>query len=800
MSAEVEKTSHIESKNVKMSGATISSAAPVGSQKVSMFAAKTGFVIPKNKLSGSLVPIFRVNKKLGGNESSANGENDKQTQRNTKWGPDLTQDTAVRKGRLIAYQTRLEQIMELLKSGALEVPKTQDSTLECENVEDNSPGSQANNKTSYNELLELEKREVIGEILKLNPSYKAPPDYRPLLKEDRLPLPVKEYPGFNFIGLIYGPSGENQKRLEKETGAKIRICGVKAGTGEKDEIKPTDVHGIQNTYEELYVYMSADTFDKIDAAISVIELLITSISGNLATGSTLSDLVSTEESSSSQADGTTVSDMGQNPMPNQGVMQQGQFYGPPSVPGQFHYPSTWPSHNLTPAPGFISPQNPPSSIINNPIHLSTPSSNVPNVPSLFAHPPAPVSFNPAFRGPPVPPPRQQLHAQDVQQPFMAQTSHVGQPRLHALPHQRLPSLVPSNVSKPNFTSSGPLPSGLLPNMAGSSLPQLVPSSFPPGSRPDHPLAPNIVGSSVSMGANNMGQMAPSLPPPFGPRAAPPQGLNISGAAPADTAAANVDGYASFPSGPSTPQATGINVNHHNTAPIPSHQMGHRPPFSVPSALLPSPAHNPPGNFIGGSASNPPTPPTNTSNFTFQPRGPQNPSPQTILNLNIQNTPTGPTLQQPASGAPSFHPSAPNFLRVANQPFPGPQAGSQIGTHQIQDIASNPIGIQVSTRIPAFLNPGPRTQLHQRNFGPGFQMPNLPGNFPHRPGTSIQFEQDFHMRPRQPELRFTPPQYSSNLTFVSGKLLPPSSGGQQVYDPFSPTSVSGPQHQGSNPLR
>ena len=38
--------------------------------------------------------------------------------------------------------------MELLKSGTLEVPKTQDSTLECENVEDNSPGSQANNKVN----------------------------------------------------------------------------------------------------------------------------------------------------------------------------------------------------------------------------------------------------------------------------------------------------------------------------------------------------------------------------------------------------------------------------------------------------------------------------------------------------------------------------------------------------------------------------------------------------------------------------------------------------------------------------
>ncbi|XP_022943634.1 splicing factor 1-like isoform X1 [Cucurbita moschata] len=785
MSAEVEKASCIESRSAKMSGATVTSAAPMGSQKVSMFAAKTGFVIPKNKLSGSLVPIFRVNKKLGGNES-ANGENVKQTQRNTKWGPDLTQDTAVRKGRLIAYQTRLEQIRVLLKSGTLEVPKTQVS--EAENVDDNSPGPQGNNKNIQalnNELLELEKREVIGEILKLNPSYKAPPDYRPLLKEDSLPLPVKEYPGYNFIGLIYGPSGENQKRLEKETGAKIRICGIKAGTGEKDEIKPTDVHETQNAYEELYVCMSADTFDKIDAAISVIELLITSISGNLATGSTLSDLVSTEESSSSRAEGTTVSNMGQTPVPNQGVMHQLQVYAPTPMQGQFRYPSAWPSHNLPPAPAFISPQDPPSS---------------------FSRPPAPVAFNPAFRGPPVPPPRQQFPAQDLQQPFMTQTSHVGQPRVNALTVQR-PSLVPSNVSNPNFTGSGQLPSGPLPNMPGSSipsaLPQLVPGSIPPGPRPDRPLAPSIVstgfsgpavGSSASMGPNNMGQMALSIAPPFLPRAAPPHGVNSSGTASANAAVANVDGYASFTSGPPTPQAMSIHKNHPITPPIPSPQMGHRPLFA---------AHNPAGNFIAGSASTPPTPPTNTSNFTFQPRGPQNPSPHTILNLNIQNTPTVPTLQQPASGAPSFHPAAPNFMRAANQPFPGPQAGSQIGNHQIQEVASNPIGMQVSARIPAFLDQGPRTQLHQGNFSPAMQMqmqmPNLPRNFTHRPGNAMQLEQCFPMRAPRPEVRFTPPRYSSNLAFVSGRP-PPISGGQQVYDPFSPTSVAGTQQQGSNPPR
>lgn len=83
-----------------------------------------------------------------------------------------------------------------------------------------------------------------------------------------LPLQVKKYPGFNLISLIFGPGGDNQKRLEKvrslfhqlydsmlrigqflsinfvilcshllhalqETGAKIRVYGTKAETGEK---------------------------------------------------------------------------------------------------------------------------------------------------------------------------------------------------------------------------------------------------------------------------------------------------------------------------------------------------------------------------------------------------------------------------------------------------------------------------------------------------------------------------------------------------------------------------------------
>ncbi|KAM1039388.1 hypothetical protein ACFX2C_028806 [Malus domestica] len=86
-----------------MSGTTMTPASSAGTQKVSMFAAKAGFVIPKNKLSGSLVPVFRGSKNLGAGDA-VSGESKKQIQRKTKWGPDLTQDASVKKGRALAYQ------------------------------------------------------------------------------------------------------------------------------------------------------------------------------------------------------------------------------------------------------------------------------------------------------------------------------------------------------------------------------------------------------------------------------------------------------------------------------------------------------------------------------------------------------------------------------------------------------------------------------------------------------------------------------------------------------------------------
>ncbi|KAL1199572.1 Splicing factor-like protein 1 [Cardamine amara subsp. amara] len=228
--------------------------------KISMFGAKSGFIIPKNKLSGSLIPIFQRAKNLGGSDTTT-----KLGKRKSNWGPDLTQDTSVKKCRVLAYQKRLDQITQQLESGTLEAETNRSLTYQ--------------NNSDIAEHLEFEKRKIIGEILVLNPRYKAPPDYKPLLKEARLSINVKEHFDFSFLSLILSSQGDTQKRLEKETGAKVQIFGTKTG-GEKVELSPSDENEIQTWWEELYFQISSDTYEKVDAAFAVIELLISSVSGN----------------------------------------------------------------------------------------------------------------------------------------------------------------------------------------------------------------------------------------------------------------------------------------------------------------------------------------------------------------------------------------------------------------------------------------------------------------------------------------------------------------------------------------
>ncbi|XP_021821408.1 splicing factor 1 isoform X1 [Prunus avium] len=808
MTAKVDAASSVEPHSVEMSGATISSTPSTGTQKVSIFAAKSGFVIPKNKLSGSLVPIFRGSKNLGASDA-VSGESKKQIQRKTKWGPDLTQDASVRKGRALAYQTRVDQITQQLKSGMSAAENDEDLPSAPQDPHHNSSRHQIDREDV--EQLELEKREAIGEILKLNQSYKAPSDYKPLLKEATVPIPVKEYPRYNFVGLIYGPGSDNQKQLEKETGAKIQVYGTKAGTGEKVEIKPSDGSEVQGGYEKLYVHISADTFEKVDAAVAVLELLVTSVSGNLASVS------GDNPHAPSQGPDATTPNMVPT-MVNQGIVQP--VAGPTQTPpnGQFQYPgpffSTGPSSTPMNIPGFI-PLDSSRPIFNNPSYQSTSPFNSTHLPSLFGPPPAHVS------------PRQNPPTQVLQHLYMAQTrpGHVGPPRNLSLMSPQ-PSSVQTNISAPlTFMGNRPPPTGQPSNIGpfAPSFPQHV---------SNHPHGPSGSSTGWSSGVPAPQPGVASMPPPS----------NIS--------TANMVSSVAFPPGPST-LLSSAPVNHA----APSFTSIPRPQVGIPSTLaasmLPMPGVAQPKPFMSplsgsapahstgpvtslapplqprvpvsvtGSVPNftPPKPPMMTApspgDFTFQPHRPQNPSfqpvPQPSSHFAAHNaSPARPMVPHPSPQAPSFQLPVQNMTpQLGSDVLSRPQVGDHMGQPPPAHIsavpfARNSTAISVPPRHTTFLDSSPvapRTPhlpMRPRNFNPAHQMPNFPIPLPPRLGNHIQIQQTYPAHSTHPEMPRAPnQQYSNNLAFASGK---PASrpGGQQLYDPFSPTSMStATQQQGGN---
>ncbi|CAK9135137.1 unnamed protein product [Ilex paraguariensis] len=123
------------------------------------------------------------------------------------------------------------------------------------------------------ERLNKERQEIISQILKKNPAFKPPADYRPPKLHKKLYIPMKEYPGYNFIGLIIGPRGNTQKRMERETGAKIVIRG-KGSVKEGRLQQKKDLKFDPSENEDLHVLVEAETQEALDAAAGMVEKLL----------------------------------------------------------------------------------------------------------------------------------------------------------------------------------------------------------------------------------------------------------------------------------------------------------------------------------------------------------------------------------------------------------------------------------------------------------------------------------------------------------------------------------------------
>jgi splicing factor 1 len=117
--------------------------------------------------------------------------------------------------------------------------------------------------------LEKERQQTIEQLIKVNPMYRPPADYQRAKLSRKIYIPVNDYPGYNFIGLIIGPRGNTQKRMEKETNCKIAIRGkgsVKEGS------KGKKIHSDEN--DDLHVLIMGEREDELDRAAKEVQSLL----------------------------------------------------------------------------------------------------------------------------------------------------------------------------------------------------------------------------------------------------------------------------------------------------------------------------------------------------------------------------------------------------------------------------------------------------------------------------------------------------------------------------------------------
>ncbi|KAK4938414.1 hypothetical protein LTR10_021131 [Elasticomyces elasticus] len=124
----------------------------------------------------------------------------------------------------------------------------------------------------YRKRLEDERHKLIEKAMKTIPNYHPPSDYRrPTKTQEKVYVPVNDYPEINFIGLLIGPRGNTLKKMETESGAKIAIRGkgsVKEGKGRSDAAHTS------NQEEDLHCLIMADTEDKVNKAKQLIHNVI----------------------------------------------------------------------------------------------------------------------------------------------------------------------------------------------------------------------------------------------------------------------------------------------------------------------------------------------------------------------------------------------------------------------------------------------------------------------------------------------------------------------------------------------
>ncbi|XP_018579533.1 protein held out wings isoform X3 [Anoplophora glabripennis] len=133
-------------------------------------------------------------------------------------------------------------------------------------------------------LLDEEIAKVRASLFQINGVKKEPlilpdPDGPVTTLTEKVYVPVKEHPDFNFVGRILGPRGMTAKQLEQETGCKIMVRGKGSMRDKKKEDQNRGKPNWEHLSDELHVLLTVEDTEnraqvKLQRAVEEVKKLL----------------------------------------------------------------------------------------------------------------------------------------------------------------------------------------------------------------------------------------------------------------------------------------------------------------------------------------------------------------------------------------------------------------------------------------------------------------------------------------------------------------------------------------------
>ena len=118
--------------------------------------------------------------------------------------------------------------------------------------------------------LTADRQDVMEALMAADPGFKPPPGFKPSKKTMKIYIPQREFPSFNFIGMVIGPRGATQKKLQAETGCRI----VVRGRGSVKEGAARDPRHADEEEDDLHVLIEGDTREAVQLAAAAVRPLL----------------------------------------------------------------------------------------------------------------------------------------------------------------------------------------------------------------------------------------------------------------------------------------------------------------------------------------------------------------------------------------------------------------------------------------------------------------------------------------------------------------------------------------------